>query len=320
MGTLVELKATTQAQNTTVTEVMNEDKPMHRKEVYDLVMTSLRKVGNKFFATIPLTLLFADKRFQRNSKSAHFKIKRLVDRWNPDKMDALKVVPHGETCNFSVVDGFHRLTALKMMGITTVECEVILSFSENPDERLVQEAMLFATQYDEVDHLHPVDKHNANLVIGVKENVIVDSLCKKYHIPLKTSLQGRTKLAHLAGFTAALSIARVNEKILDDVFYILCEARWNLAAKGLSSLTLKTLSGILSLHPEHRTDIINTLIEYFTPIDPAQYYANAYVKYPERREQERLVLFLEDYLVDTLGITRVYNGGAVYIAKEAVAA
>lgn len=320
MGKVVEMKATTQVQDTVKTEVVNKDKPMHQKEVYDLVIASLRKVGNKHYASIPLTLLFADKRFQRNSKSANAKIKRLVDRWNPNKMDALKVVPHGETCNFSVVDGFHRLTALKMMGVTTVECEVVLGLSENPDERLVQEAFLFATQGDEVDHLLPVDKHNANLVIGVKENVAVDTLCQKYHIPLKTSLRGRTKLSHLAGFTAALNIARINETLLDDVFYILCESRWNLAAKGLGALTLKTVSGILSLHPEDKENVIKALIEYFTPIDPSQYYANAYIKYPERREQERLVLFLEDYLVENLGITRVYNGGTVHIAKETVAA
>lgn len=318
MGKVVEMKAATQTQET-ATEVVNKNKPMHQKDVYDLVLNSLRKVGNKYYASIPLTLLFADKRFQRNSRSAHVKIKRLVDRWNPNKMDALKVVPHGETCSFSVVDGFHRLTALRMMGVTTVECEVVLGLSENPDERLVQEAFLFATQGDEIDRLLPVDKHNANLVLGVKENVVVNSLCAKYHIPLKTSLQGRTKVSHLAGFTAALSIARVNEKLLDDVFYILCESRWNLAAKGLGALTLKTVSGILSLHPECKDDIIKSLIEYFTPIDPAQYFANAYAKYPERKEQERLVLFLEDYLVETLGITRVYNGGAVYLTKEVAA-
>lgn len=314
MGKLVEMKATTQTQATEATPTAIKNlKPM-----YDLVMKNLNATGNKQHAYVPIDSLEIDLRYQRDPQLSKAKIKHLVDNWNPYKMDSLRVVPHPETHTFSVVDGGHRLEALKIMGAAGVECEVLLGLSDNPDERLKQEAFIFSTQNKQKNILYPIQTHNANLICGVKENIIVDSLCKKYHIPLKKNLRGRTKYAHLAGFYKALKIAEIyGEEMLDNIFCVICSSRWNLSTKGLSGEVLMTLRAVLSLHPEHKDAIIAALIEYFTPIDPAQYFANAYAKYPERKERERLVLFLEDYLVETLGITRVYNGGSTSIKVAA---
>lgn len=320
MGTVVEMKATTQTQVENKTESLKvENKSL--KPMYDLVMKNLNATGNKQHAYVPIESLEIDLRYQRDPQLAKGKIKHLVDNWNPYKMDSLRIVPHPETYTFSVVDGGHRLEALKIMGASGVECEVLLGLSDDPDERLKEEAFIFSTQNKQKNILYPTQTHNANLICGVKANIIVDNLCKKYHIPLKKNLRGRTKSTHLAGFDRALKIANSHgEEMLDNIFNVICSSRWNLSSKGLGNLVLTTIKHILSLHPEHTEVIVNALIEYFTPIDPSQFFANAYTKYPERKEQERLVLFLEDYLVETLGLTRVYSGGSVTTAAKENAA
>lgn len=307
MGNVVEMKA---KETTQVVTNMNKRKP-----VFDLVMKNVRTIGSKTYVYVPLDLLIVDPAFQRNAKAAKSKVKKLVDNWNPHKMDSLRIVPHPESFEFSVVDGGHRLEALKTLGAEGVECEVILGLSENPQERLIQEAFIFATQGDEEHKVAPVDKHRANILRGVEENVILDKVMKKYDIPLKShSARGRVRPKQLAGFTIALNIAKVHgESLLSDTIYTICESRWNIATHGLSALTLHSIASVLKFHPEHKNAVIAELINFCTPIQPDQFYAMAHAKYPERKEKERLVLFLEDYVVEKLGINRVYTGGSTSI-------
>lgn len=289
-----------------------------REKMYNLIMANTIPVGNKRYADIPPCedeILFVDERIQRdkNTVKAKRKIRNLAENWDINKMDALKVVPHPEEHRFSVVDGCHRLAAAIINGEKSVVCEIITGLSENPRERLIQEATLFATQGDEVDTLSPVECHNANVLRSIKENVIVDDLVKKYDIKLKTNpSHGRVHNGQLAGFTMALQVARTSKKeILDDTFYILCESRWNFARGGLSANAIYVVSNILRLHPEYKSEIISMLIKEFTPIEPDQLFAEAHAKYTTRKEKERILLYVEDIVCDKLGISRVYNGGRI---------
>lgn len=296
-----------------------------RKKMYDLIMSNTIPVGNKRYADIPPCeddgILFVDDRIQRdkNTMKAKNKIKNLAENWDINKMDALKVVPHPEENRFSVVDGCHRLSAAILKGEKSVVCEIITGLSEDPKERLIQEATLFATQNDEVDTLSPIERHKANVLRGIKENVIVDGLAKKHNIELKKNpSHGRVQNGQLAGFTMALNIAKVNgDKFLDDVLTILCASRWNVAKGGLSANALYAVSSILRLHPEYKREISSLLVKKFTPIEPDQLFAEAHAKYTTRKEKERILLYVEDIVCENLGITRVYNGGKL-VLKTAV--
>lgn len=288
-----------------------------RENTYNLIMANTIPVGNKRYANI-LTdegIIFADKRIQRDNDTtrAKKKIRNLAENWDINKMDALKVVPHPEEHRFSLVDGYHRLSAAIIKGEKSLVCEIITGLSDNPEERIIQEATLFATQNDEVDVLSPIERHKANVLRGIKENVIVDDLCNKYNIALKKNpSHGRTQTGQLAGFTMALQFARTAEKeILDRTFCILCESRWNIAKLGLSANTIHMVANILKLHPEYQNEICSLLIKEFTPIEPEQLFSQAYSKYPARKEKERNLLYLEDVVCENLGITRVYSGGKV---------
>lgn len=300
---------------------MNNVIAMNTNErLYNVVMNNLKQVGRKFYADVPVELLFVDGTFQRTGETSKNKIKNLAAKWNPDKMDALRVVPHPENKSFSVVDGYHRKCAAEINGQESLECEIVLGLSENPEERLVQEATLFATQNDEIDTLTPQEKHNANVIRKIKENIILQELVDKYDIPLKKPTgRGLAITGQLAGFTMALSIAKSGGKEkLDRVFYVLCSSRWNITRNGLCSVVLNTVYNIHRLHPAHEKEITELLIEHFTKIEPEHFLAEAYAKYPSRKEKERTLLVAEDMVCEKLGIERVYNGGNVALTLAAM--
>jgi len=286
--------------------VMNEN-----KRLWDLTMSNIQKIGGKHYVFVPMELLFIDDRFQRVDENSKTKVNQLVRNWDINKMDSLKGSVHPEELRISVIDGYHRVMAAKALKLPGLEVEILNNMPENPEERLIKEATYFATQGDEVSKLTPVQKHKANVLRGVKENVIVNEMIDQYHINLKKNpSHGRVAAGELAGFTTALVIARNNGKeMLNTVLSILCEARWNLSKNGLSANALATVYNMLRLHPEHKKEIGVVLISLFTSIEPDQLFAQAYAKYPNRGEKERILMYVEYMVCTELGIPRTYNGG-----------
>lgn len=282
-------------------------------EMFSQTMASKIKVGNKYYAYVPLKRMVVDEDYQRQTSKA--KVRKLAEKWNINKMDALRVSPHPEEGKFSIIDGSHRFHAAQMNGEKFLACEIIMGLSDDPAKRKVEEAKLFSTQGDEVNRLTPQEKHKANVLLGVKENVIVDNICKKYDIPYKpeSARRGGNIKGVLTGFAEALRISKkYGEEMLDAIFYILCESRWDMAYKGMGSVILNSLANILALHPGFKEDIKFELINLFTPIEPEKLFADAMSKYPERKEVERLTLYLEDYLIGEINdMYRVYSGGNI---------
>lgn len=279
-------------------------------KMYDLVMNSTKQVGSKVYAYIPTELLFVDPEFQRDSNSAKFqrKVKILKEKWDINKMDALRVVPHPEEHKFSIIDGSHRDEVAIELGIPGLECEIVFGLPDDPEKRRVEEAKLFSTQDNEKDVLTPVEKHKAYVLCGVRENCILDKLVRKYNIPIKKNpSHGRVPVGALAGFTKALYIIKKDgESMMDDIFYILCESRWNIASKGLGALTITSVYHVLSYHPNYRNEIKTVMIDYFKDIEPENFFAEASVKYSKRilTQSERLTVYLEDVVCEHLDIER----------------
>lgn len=280
------------------------------KEMYTLVMKNAKEVGNKKFVVFPVALLYADPRFQRIDDATSSRITKLADNWDTNKMDPLRVSFHDEECMGSVIDGYHRLCAAKRIGLSEIECEVLQGLSDFPATRLKEEARLFADQDDQVSRLTPQQKHLANCLCGVKENVELQRIIDKFEVKVKPDRARRASTGYLQGFTAALNVCKTNPKILEKTFTIIQKAKWDMATNGYSALVINSISAILTIH-RYNDDITKYLIKYFRPIEPAKFFADAMVKYPERREKERLVLMLEDHLVDTYQVKRLYTGGKV---------
>lgn len=290
---------------------MNRESNM-MDEMFSQTMASKIKVGNKYYAYVPLKRMFVDEDYQRQTSKA--KVRKLAEKWNINKMDALRVSPHPEEGKFSIIDGSHRFHAAQMNGEKFLACEIIMGLSDDPDKRKVEEAKLFSTQNDEVNRLTAQEKHKANLLLGVKENVILERVRLKYKVSLKPdSARGNAKENCLAGFHYALTIAKGHgEQLLDDIFYVLCESRWNMANGGLGRDALEMVRNVFVLHPDFRTEIKMELTEYFKNRDPEDIFAGAREKYSLRAKAERNTMYLEDYLIGEINdMYRVYSGGNI---------
>lgn len=275
--------------------------------MFNQVMVSAIKVGNKYFASVPLQLLLIDYTYQRKTKKV--KVANLVKKWDIDKMDALRVSPRKDEGMFAIIDGSHRYSAAKVKQEQILVCEILMDLPEDAAERVKEEARLYATQSDEVNKLTPVEKHNANVLIGVEENVITEKMLAKYNIPLKTNpSHGVVKLGSLAGFTAFLNEAKSGEEHVDNILRIICESRWNIARNGLSALVIRTVGNMLKFHPKDTETVKKVLIKIFSHIEPEQFFGAAIARYPMRKETERLLLWLEDEVCKSTNLERVYTG------------
>lgn len=286
------------------------------QELFNLTKQNIQQIGKKKLVYIPLKLLFIDSSYQRNEHISKGKITGLVNKWNDNKMDPLRVSIHPEENRFAIIDGCHRYYAANALNFTGLECEVMF-LSEDPTERRIQEATLFATQNDETDKLTPLEKHKANCLRGIKENITLQKMIEKYDIALKPEKgRGRGKIGHLAGFSAALQVARISEQVLDDTFNVIGSARWNLAVNGYHSDVIRSISSTIRLHPAHATEVVQTLVDYCIKVEPEKFMAESMTKYPERKTKEAYILTLEDKVCEALNIPRVYFGGDV---KQAIA-
>ena len=290
-----------------ITVVKKAEKSATEK-LYDLTVANIQTVGNKSFGYASLDILYADGQFQRTDDSSKAKINQLVRNWDTNKMDPLKASLHPEENRISIIDGYHRLAAATILGLPGLEIELLRNMPENPKERLIAEATYFATQGDDVDTLTPVQKHKANIIRGIKENITLDKLVTKYDIPIKRNKGGgKVAAGYLAGFSQSLKIIKTGgEDVLDSIFNILCSSRWNLETKGFSADILSALYNVMKLHPEHTSEIITETIKFFKPIKPQKYFACAMERYSERSPKEQLTLYLEDHLCDTIGMDRLY--------------
>lgn len=290
------------------TENGDFDVRQSRIDLFESVCLNIQTIGNKMFAFIPVSLIEIDERFQRVSSSSKSKIQKLAERWDSDKMDPIRVTIHEKEKSFSVIDGFHRVTAAKQLGQSHLACEVI-DVPQEEMARLKREAELFATQMDEVEVLTPLQKHPANLVRGMKANVALENICKKYSVPIRADLKrgGGRGTGYLTGFSIALRLAESDPSLLDKIFDLICYIGWKNDRGAFSGDTLRMFWNVLVSHPEDQDVIITTLKEWLRKKDPDFVQSSASAKYPERSSKIRSTLIIEDYLNNKINLPYVYK-------------
>lgn len=276
---------------------------------YNLIINNMQTIGKKKFAYIPLSLLAVDSRYQREAYTKETKINVLMEAWDFNLCDPIRVSPHSEEGKFYIVDGFHRTEVAKRMGLGGIEAEILTNLPEDPQERLIAEAKLFGNQLNAVDKLTAMQSHNANVIAGVQANITLEKIAEKYNVNLKPAgTANREKRVNtVTGFVKALCAARKGEDVLDSIFEIICYAGWNMGTDGFSGYVIQSLSNILTMHPDMRDASVTALKEYFRTREPELVLAEATTKYPMRRKGRQMTLFLEDYLHRSIGMPYVYT-------------
>lgn len=282
-----------------------------RKREFDRVMKNCQVVGNKKFSYVPIELLFVDKRFQRIDTSSDEKIKELAANFDSTLMDPIRVSVHKEKLSFSIIDGYHRYMAAIIAGVMDIECEII-ELSDNDEERLQQEVNIFISQDLNREKLKATQKHKANLIKGTKANVILQNCLDKYKYEFNV-VKDKYETCGLTGFTEALYTAKLENgsEVLNDVFKIIFHSGWHMAKSGFGNYAIIAIRGVLRLHWEIHETVVDTLINRLTMMDPRVFIANTMAAYPNRKERERLVMYLDNLVCTDLGITPVYFGGNI---------
>ena len=279
-----------------------------RKQMYDTVMNTVQYVGGKQFCYIPLELLEIDNRYQRLDSIDINKVYELVRNFDINQMEPIQVAAHPETYTFVVVNGAHRMLCQSIMLIT--------GLSEDPDKRLIQESTIFVDQGLHDDRVKPFQAHNGNVLRGVKKYVVLDECIKDRKIILHSRLmkesenKNKDEYAVLTGYTAALRTANMSKgkEILSNVLNIIERSGWHMAANGYSDKVITTLSSILNLH-DNNDAVVNAIIEYFTPMEPQEFFSRAYAAFPARKPKERLCMELELAISKIMGFAPLYTGG-----------
>ena len=288
-------------------------------QMFDGIMANAQKIGNKYFATIYTSLLTTDPTYQRSEVIDPRKVQRLADSWEDGLCDPVQVSPHPEEHKFYAYDGLHRILVQSGMGRTMIVCEINMGLANmEPEARRLEEARLFAKQYDCVDRLSVMQRHKVNVLLGVHENVYVHNLCVKYGISDdKTGLSSRSKAVKtLTGLNKALLIAKKKENYLDDTFNVVCNCGWKTSNDGFKGYVLYAFEHIFASHPDRRSEVAKALIEWLRPegktkkgISEKLVEAEAVSKYITYGDKSiAMTLYMEDYLHREIGLPYTYTG------------
>ena len=283
--------------------------------LYDAVMQNPMVIGMgegaKRFIFVPIDLLKIDTSYQRNEDVSKQKINWLANNWDDNAMEPLRVNPHPEEKCFYVIDGYHRMSAAKMMGKDYLVCEILNIPETEPEARRAAEAQIFVNQTKGRNPLSPVQKHKANILLNDADCVALQEVLDKYEIELRPHEGrggGRNKGGRFSAYTASLNFIHLHGKeLFETIIDILCTARWNLATDGFSQRNVRAIGQVLALHPDHVEEIKEEMIDYLSPMDPQELASAAHTAYNRRKEQERMTMHLEDVMAGRIGFPLVYK-------------
>lgn len=293
----------------------------NKETAYNTVMEDARKIGFKKFASIPLELLEIDTDYQRLSIISRDKINSLVREFNTNLCDPILVSPHPETHSFAVIDGSHRMVACELKGIKNITAVIAEGLPADPHERKIAEAVIFCEQAINIDELSPAHKHRANVTRGVKKFVILDECMNGRNLLLNIhELKNKTKEEQdkmkadgwrvLSGYSAALTVAaRTNGKeVLTDVFDIIQKCNWHMAKNGYASNVILPIASILGIH-NNDPITVGAIIKLLSTMEPNALFAKAHAQFPERKEKERIMMYIEIETAKLLNRDPIYVGG-----------
>lgn len=297
--------------NTNIVTELSEE----RKRLYKTIMSNLKPFmtdenGKVVQATgnIPLSLCFVDVRYQGLRR--HSKLKKLIDKWDINKLSPIILVPHPEEYRFAIVDGQGRSIVAPMKGLDSLNAIILMVYPEDTKERLLFEAEYFMTQNDETEPVKPIEKHLARVLRGDKTATELNDMLNKYGINFVDNAGQRTDSV-LGSYTDTYAIAKRNGADgLDFIFSIIENAGWKEETNGYSTSIMRSLGYMYEAHPDYREAIHRFLSRELRQMDPSLFHASGRAAYPKREFRTSCILYVEDMVCDNLNIDKkIYTNG-----------
>lgn len=283
-----------------------------QKRLYKTVMQNLKPfmfddTGKQIQAAgnIPLSLCYVDTRYQGLRR--HSKIKKLINKWDVNKLSPIILVPHPEEYRFAIVDGQGRSIVAPKKGLDSLNAIVLLGAPTNARERLMFEAEYFMGQNDETEPVKPIEKHLAMVLKGDPAATALDNMLNKYGINFVDNAGQRSESV-LGSYTDSYAIAKKDgEDGLDFIFSIIENAGWKEESNGYCTSIMRSIAYVYEAHVEDRASIHKFLSREFRQLDPGLFNANGRAAYPKRDFRTSCILYTEDLVCEGLGIEkRIY--------------
>lgn len=119
---------------------------------------------------LPIQMLLVDEAYQRSLNTK--RVDRIVRNFNPRQFGYLKV-SHRDG-RYYVIDGQHRLAAAKILGYTSLPCNVCEGLNQQT------EADDFRVQQDNMSRIHTRDQFRSAIVANDAESVGIAKIAKSY--------------------------------------------------------------------------------------------------------------------------------------------
>lgn len=253
---------------------------------------------------VPVELMEIDPRYQTDVRTER-DLQYLVRNWDERKLMPLMGVPHWEEGKVYIVDGYGRWIASQLVDkkkYKDLKVQMILNAPTDPKERLVFEAEMYAFQNRDVKDLSAIQRHGAMMILHDPATETIEKLKEIYGFEY-TNKQGNREASVLGSYASTLNLCKIdNGQCAKYIFEVCKMAGFDRKPNGYSSYVMRSLRDIYKLYANDRVDTMMLLARQFREITPMILRSNAVTKYPMLDMRTAVSLYVEDLVVEHLGL------------------
>lgn len=261
---------------------------------------------------IPVELMEIDTRYQTDERTER-DLKYLTDNWDERKLMPLLGVPHWEEGKVYIVDGYGRWIASQIVDrengrkgnqrlYKDLKVQMIFNAPTDKSEREEFEAELYAFQGMSVRKVTPIQKHGAMLILHDKATETLEAMKNKYGFEYRAE-KGDREAGVLGSYTENLSLCKIdNGACADYVYSIIRDSGFDRKHSGYVAYVIRALRDIYNIYANDREATRQMLSNEFRKIMPLNLKANALTKYPVLDFRTAVSLYVEDLVVENLGL------------------
>ena len=261
---------------------------------------------------IPVELMEIDTRYQTDERTER-DLKYLTDNWDERKLMPLLGVPHWEEGKVYIVDGYGRWIASQIVDrengrkgnqrlYKDLKVQMIFNAPTDKSEREEFEAELYAFQGMSIRKVTPIQKHGAMLILHDKATETLEAMKNKYGFEYRAE-KGDREAGVLGSYTENLSLCKIdNGACADYVYSIIRDSGFDRKHSGYVAYVIRALRDIYNIYANDREATRQMLSNEFRKIMPLNLKANALTKYPVLDFRTAVSLYVEDLVVENLGL------------------
>lgn len=278
----------------------------NKDKLEGMLKTAIDSRKTAVIMSIPVDMLEIDTSYQTEARTER-SLDYLVKNWDDNKCLPLSGVPHWEEGKIYLFDGYGRWIASQLLTKPNkpkkeLDVMVILNAPKEVNERRIYEAKMYAFQNKNVAKMTPLQKHGAMLLMHDKPTETLEAMKNKYGFEYRAD-KGNRETGVLGSYTENLSLCKIdNGACADYVYSIIRDSGFDRKANGYVAYVIRALRDIYNIYANNRAETKQMLSEEFRKIMPINLKANALTKYPVLDFRTAVSLYVEDMVVENLGL------------------